>query len=82
MSILTLQKIEKRRKLARIYDECFKNNKEIIIPRENKNAQHSYHLYVIRVNKNKRDGLIQKLKEEGIFLGIHYPVPVHKQPIN
>lgn len=73
--------IEKRRRIAEIYNHAFKDNKKIILPNEMENAKHSYHLYVIRVDKNKRDNLIKELVKENIFLGIHYPTPVHKQPV-
>jgi dTDP-4-amino-4,6-dideoxygalactose transaminase len=36
-----------------------------------------YHLYVIRVRD--RDSLLQRLAEEKIGTGIHYPVPLHLQ---
>jgi len=40
-------------------------------------AKHVYHLYVIRAPK--RDELQAFLKEQGIFSGIHYPIPIHLQ---
>ncbi|MBI4116566.1 DegT/DnrJ/EryC1/StrS family aminotransferase [Candidatus Pacearchaeota archaeon] len=72
--------IEKRRKIAKIYDDAFRNNRRIIIPSENKNSRHSYHLYVIRVPCEKRKKIIDEMGMENIFLGIHYPTPVHLQP--
>ena len=41
-------------------------------------AQHVYHQYVIRV-KN-RDKVAQHLQENDIGAGVHYPIPLHKQP--
>lgn len=41
-------------------------------------SRHVYHLYVVQVRD--RDGLLQHLKAEGIQAGIHYPVPLHRQP--
>ena len=38
-----------------------------------------YHLYVIR--SKKRDQLNDWLKSNGIYCGVHYPVPVQLQPI-
>jgi dTDP-4-amino-4,6-dideoxygalactose transaminase len=38
----------------------------------------NYHLFVIRAPK--RDALLDHLKQQGIEAGIHYPVPLHKQP--
>ena len=43
-----------------------------------KGVQHVYHQYVIQTAK--RDKLRKYLLGLGIATGIHYPVPVHKQP--
>lgn len=73
--------VERRRQIAKIYDSFFKDNENIIVPFETENSKHSYHLYVIRVKKTIRDNLIEEMKKENIFLGIHYPTPVHQQPL-
>ena len=39
---------------------------------------HSYHLFVCKCND--RDGLRNYLSKMGVETGIHYPVPLHKQP--
>jgi dTDP-4-amino-4,6-dideoxygalactose transaminase len=46
-------------------------------PVEASGSRHIYHLYVIQTAR--RDQLQAYLKEQGIFTGIHYPVPVHLQ---
>jgi dTDP-3-amino-3,4,6-trideoxy-alpha-D-glucose transaminase len=38
----------------------------------------AHHLYVMR--SNRRDSLRKALAAEGIQTGIHYPVPLHRQP--
>jgi dTDP-4-amino-4,6-dideoxygalactose transaminase len=38
----------------------------------------NYHLYVIRAPK--RDALLYYLKQQDIESGIHYPIPMHRQP--
>jgi len=70
--------IEHRREVAQRYNEELERKEEILIPKENNDCFHVYHLYVIRV-KN-RDGYIEKLKENEVSCGIHYPVPLHLQP--
>jgi dTDP-4-amino-4,6-dideoxygalactose transaminase len=40
-------------------------------------GHHVYHVYVLRVPQ--REALQQKLNEQGIQTGIHYPIPVHLQ---
>lgn len=75
-----------RRKAAEKYKEAFKDVKEITLPKEMSYAKHVYHLFVIQVNgdtldkSNKlRDELKDYLTEKGISVGLHYPVPLHKQ---
>jgi dTDP-4-amino-4,6-dideoxygalactose transaminase len=42
-------------------------------------GRHVYHLFVITADD--RDALRQDLAEQGIETGIHYPIPVHRQPV-
>jgi dTDP-4-amino-4,6-dideoxygalactose transaminase len=42
------------------------------------NHDHVWHLYVVRTPH--RDGLRAYLSERGIETGLHYPVPLHRQP--
>jgi len=67
---------EKRKKIAKLYNELLENS-DIIIPVEKKWAEHVYHLYVIR--HKERDKLQQHLLKNGIQTQIYYPIPVHKQ---
>ena len=53
---------------------------EIILPPDGgPNILQVYHLYVIRT-KNRED-LMRYLRDNGIQCGIHYPIPIHLQPI-
>jgi dTDP-4-amino-4,6-dideoxygalactose transaminase len=65
-----------RRRVAGEYDRLLANF-PVITPRTLSRAQHTYHLYVIRVRD--RDGLQSHLKQAGVATGIHYPVPIHLQ---
>jgi dTDP-4-amino-4,6-dideoxygalactose transaminase len=65
-----------RRRVAAEYDRLLANF-PVITPRTLSKAQHTYHLYVIRVRD--RDGLQNHLKQAGVATGIHYPVPIHLQ---
>jgi dTDP-4-amino-4,6-dideoxygalactose transaminase len=49
----------------------------IELPVVGKNAEHVYHLYVIRLND--RDTLARQLNQQGIGTGLHYPIPLHLQ---
>ena len=64
--------IEKRRIIAKMYDEGLKDI--VITPIVMPNVRHVYHLYVIRVKK--RDKVRDFLAEKGISTGIHYPIPL------
>ncbi len=67
---------DSRRHAAAKYTQLLKGMVET--PAEAQWAKHVYHLYVIQTQD--RDGLSKYLNEQGISTGIHYPVPVHKQP--
>lgn len=41
-------------------------------------SSHVFHLYVVRCEQ--REALYQHMQRAGVAPGIHYPVPVHKQP--
>lgn len=71
---------KRRREIALLYNQLLKDSK-VILPSEEKNAEHCYHLYVIRVNSKKRERIIEELKKEEIYLGVHYPKPCHMQTI-
>jgi len=54
-----------------------------IVPIANHSSGNIYHLYVIRVTEKSpinRNTLQEKLAENGIETGIHYPIPCHLQP--
>ncbi len=48
------------------------------LPIEVAGRTHVYHLYTVRTAR--RDELARWLRERGVETGIHYPVPVHRQP--
>ena len=65
-----------RRSHAQMYNELLKDA-PVKTPSVLAGANPVYHLYVI--STPKRDELQAFLKEQGIFTGIHYPVPIHLQ---
>jgi UDP-4-amino-4,6-dideoxy-N-acetyl-beta-L-altrosamine transaminase len=66
--------LDRRRAIAKRYDEAFKNT-NIITPLSHEG--NAYHLYVIQTNK--RLDLYEHLKANNIFAQVHY-VPVHLMP--
>lgn len=67
---------EFRRSMARRYLSEIKNDK-IIMPTWDLSQNHVFHLFVIRTSN--RMHLQNYLKENGIEIMIHYPIPPHKQ---
>jgi len=65
-----------RRSNARFYNSCLSC---CTIPKEMEYAKHAYHLYVVKTEE--RDALQTSLKGAGISAGVHYPIPLHLQPV-
>ncbi len=68
---------ENRRRYAQAYNTLLEGIKGLILPHEADYAKHIYHIYAIRVKD--RDSMIASLAKEGIYCGIHYPIPIHLQ---
>jgi dTDP-4-amino-4,6-dideoxygalactose transaminase len=66
-----------RRKKADYYTRLLSSVKEVVTPREKKDAYCVWHLYVIRAKK--RDELRDFLEKKGVSVGVHYPLPLHLQ---
>lgn len=52
----------------------------IAVPTTAPGAVHVYHQYVLRADDG-RDRLMTALGERGIGTAVHYPVPIHRQPV-
>ena len=66
----------RRRAIAAAYSAALPRH--LSAPQQRESATHVYHLYVIRTNQ--RDAIQADLRGLGVATGIHYPVPVHRQP--
>lgn len=66
-----------RRRLAAVYDDLLREAPVDTLGKR-PDCDHVYHLYVIRTAD--RDGLQAHLQRQGVGTGIHYPVPIHRQP--
>jgi perosamine synthetase len=53
--------------------------KGVVTPKVRDHSEHVFHQYTIRIGD--RDNSAQKLREKGVGVGIHYPTPIHKQPL-
>lgn len=70
---------ELRRQRAARYCETLSSIPGITLPVADRQARHIFHIYCIRV-PGDRDQVKQQLNDQGIGVGIHYPIPVHLQP--
>ena len=71
---------DNRRRAAKRYIKNLSNS-ALILPTEAKDAKHVFHLFVVRVPNKMRDLLQAELAKAQISTLIHYPVPVHEEPI-
>lgn len=71
--------LERRRGLARRYDEAFKNCADIITPYQLEGTDSGWHLYIIQILNHDRKEAFEKLREQGIGVNVHY-IPVYKHP--
>lgn len=69
----------RRREIASFYNANI-NNKRIILPKVNPDVEHVYYVYVIVIKDNRGD-FIKYLKENGIGIGIYFPIPLHLQKV-
>jgi dTDP-4-amino-4,6-dideoxygalactose transaminase len=68
---------EARRSRAARYDARLRDA-GVALPNVRPGARHVYHLYTIRTPE--RGAYADALRAQDIHTGIHYPVPVHRQP--
>ncbi|WP_291568314.1 MULTISPECIES: UDP-4-amino-4,6-dideoxy-N-acetyl-beta-L-altrosamine transaminase [unclassified Clostridium] len=75
--------IKRRREIANIYNEAFKDIEEIEIPIEYDYAKSGYHIYVIKLKLEKlcktRKEIFIELENNNIGVNVHY-VPVYYHP--
>jgi len=75
--------IEKRRNVAKYYDEVLAMDDRLIVPYVSPNVKHAYHLYPLQIKFDEigitRKDYFAKLRTNRIFAQVHY-VPVHLQP--
>lgn len=68
------QYIARRRQIASMYNDLLSDT-DLILPKEASYGRHAYYLYVVR--HPRRDEILEKLRENNIFVNISYPWPIH-----
>jgi len=67
-----------RRERALRYNEAFSGLGPVTIPAIERENEHIFHQYTLRLER--RDALVEHLKQLGIGCGVYYPLPLHLQP--
>ena len=74
------EEVEKRADIGNRYSAMIQEQcRDIVTPFIEKRNSSVYAQYTIQVNNRTR--VQEKLKEKGIPTAVHYPVPLHKQPV-
>lgn len=72
--------LERRRKIAQLYNEAFKKIPEIKIPKQLEGTNSGWHLYMIRLDeKIDRKEIFNKMRAQNIGVHVHY-IPVYWHP--
>ncbi|MFQ5414555.1 MAG: DegT/DnrJ/EryC1/StrS family aminotransferase [Phycisphaerae bacterium] len=66
-----------RQAVAQRYHEMLPGT-SLALPARAADGEHVYHLFVIQTPA--RDALAEQLAANGVETGIHYPIPIHRQP--
>ncbi len=69
---------ESRRAAAAAYGQLLAEA-DLDLPEEAKGREHVWHLYVVR--SDERDRVREALERAGIATGLHYPLPLHLEPV-
>jgi dTDP-4-amino-4,6-dideoxygalactose transaminase len=72
------ERIQQRRQVADWYRQRLEGS--VRLPEDGDHWQHSYHLYVVEVPADRRDGLLEAGRRQGLPLAIHYTLACHQHP--
>lgn len=70
---------DRRRAIAARYRAAWSERDDLVLPRETPGAQHIYHKFVVR--SPRRAALAAHLSANGIEAKVHYPLPLHREPV-
>lgn len=68
-----------RKEAANLYDQLFKNVKQIQTPVRVKWSDHTFHQYTLKLIEGDRQRLLSNLSQKGVPAMVYYPIPLHKQ---
>jgi dTDP-4-amino-4,6-dideoxygalactose transaminase len=87
MGLAQLRKAQRmhgrRKEIAKAYHEAFSSLGELQVPGDRGDAQHAWHLYMLRLNLDRlridRAQFMKELKEKNIGASVHF-IPLHIHP--
>lgn len=71
--------LERRRQIAKKYDEAFADIPQIKTPWQKEGCQSGWHLYMIQTMERSRREVFDGLRQAGIGVNVHY-IPVYRHP--
>ena len=71
--------LERRRQIAKKYDEAFADIPQIKTPWQQEGCQSGWHLYMIQTMERSRREVFEGLRQTGIGVNVHY-IPVYRHP--
>ncbi len=71
--------IKQRRKNADYYTNMLSACENIILPTETARNLHTWNQFTIRIKNNKRDDMLQTLRQHDIGCNVYYPIPLDRQ---
>lgn len=75
--------VNKRHKIAEEYNKKLQHLDWISLPEQDKKTHSSFHLFIIRINKEKikisHKEFFEKLRNSGILVNLHY-IPLYRHP--
>lgn len=75
---------EKRRENADLLTRGIEKISGLTTPYVKDDVRHVFHQYVVRVEDGysmERDKLVERLRERGVDVAVHYPTPLYGQPL-
>jgi perosamine synthetase len=69
-----------RRRNAQALTRGLARTPGVTTPVERRGVTHAYHQYTLRIARD-REGVRRRLSEMGVDTAVHYPIPVHRQPL-
>lgn len=70
-----------RREHARAYSTALAGIPGVVTPSSLDSSEPSHSVYTLRVKDGRRDEIARRLGEAGIETAVHYPLPLHRQPV-